>query len=72
MRQLKHFFWNAHGRELPELDALPNGLRISCRERATQPCQNANDRAREAVGWNFHDRKRVAPHQRNRQLADGC
>jgi len=28
----------------------PNGLPISCRERASKYCQKANDLAREAVG----------------------
>jgi hypothetical protein len=36
----------------------PNGLAFSCGERAKTCFQNANDLAREAVSWNFHDRKR--------------
>jgi hypothetical protein len=31
---------------------LPNGLPFSCRERAAETCQKANDLAREAVSWN--------------------
>src|SRR6266508_1199093 len=34
MRQFKRFFRNVDGRELPDLDARPNGLRISCRRGA--------------------------------------
>jgi hypothetical protein len=30
----------------------PNGLPFSCRERAAETCQKANDLAREAVGCN--------------------
>jgi hypothetical protein len=35
-----------------------NGLTFSCRKHTTQCRLKPNDLAREAFGWNFHDRKR--------------